>query len=935
MSRSVKLLLAAGGAVVALLVALFVLPFLFIDEVEARVRAEIEEASRVRVTWSDVGLGFFRDFPNPTLTLRDLDVVGTGRFEGDTLASVRDFRLSLGGRSLIAAIRGRGPLEIRSVQVDEPTVRLRVDEDGTTSWNVLPERTEAAGEASGGDMTISLRGFEVSDADIVLENRRSGLFVSARGLDQSLSGDFSRASLLARTQMSADSVDLRMAGAPYLSGVAVDFDAVFDVDTGEQRARLTENELRLNDLVVRLDGELFRDGEDLGMDLTFGAPSTSFEQILSLLPVVYGRDFASLETSGSFSLEGSVQGAYGETAFPSFALALNVANGRFRYPDVAVPVQAIGADLAITNPGGDIDSTVVDLSRLHFEIGDQPLDAALTLRTPVSDPEVDVRVQGSIDLGDAARALKLDNAEGLGGRVVADASVRARRSDVDSARWDRVSAEGTIDAQDVTLRNQELRQPVDIRRASLSLTPQTAELQAFEAVAGSSDLQATGRLDNLLGYVLGDQPLVGTGSFTSNRVVLDEWKSDDEVAAIAVPGMFDLTLDGTINELVLNGIEMTNARGRAIVRDQRLTMEGFAMEALGGRMGLDGYYETTEERPTFVLDLIMDSVDVAGAAEAFLTVRTLAPVARYARGTFSTDLRLAGALGQDLSPVLDVLDGEGSLSTSRVAIEGFPLLDRLAESLELQRFSNPTIDAVRSGIHIEDGRLRVEPFRVNVGGLAMAVSGSNGIDQSLDYTLALRIPRAGFAESALNSLASRAGPLGPRLAALDTVPVSVRVTGLVTQPSLDLGLSEATGSLRSAATESAQAAVGERIDEAQERLDASREEARQRARARADSIVADARRRAETIRAEAAQAAAEVRAQGDRAADELLARANNPLARAAAQPAADRLRQEAEERAAAIEREADQRATALVEAAEARAAELVGGEGAVGPRFSP
>jgi hypothetical protein len=257
------------------------------------------------------------------------------------------------------------------------------------------------------------------------------------------------------------------------------------------------------------------------------------------------------------------------------------------------------------------------------------------------------------------------------------------------------------------------------------------------------------------------------------------------------------------------------------------------------------------------------------------------------------------------------------------------MLDRLSEMLQLQRLSNPTVEAVRSNIHIEDGRLHIDPFKTRIAGLGLTVTGSNGFDQSVDYTLGLQVPRTGLAESALTTLASNTGPLGARLAAVDPVPVSVRFTGSITQPSLDLGLAEAAGSLRGTATQGVQSAVGQQVDDAQQRLDASREEARQRAQAQADSIVAEAERQADAIRAEAQKAAAGVRAEGDRAADELLARATNPLARAAAQPAADRLRREADERATTIEMEADRRATEIVEEARARADALLreaGGE---------
>lgn len=927
--RTKKILLTAGGTVGALLVVLAVMPLLFKGRIEERVRAEIERTTRVRVDWSDVGLTLFRSFPHPTFSLHGLTVVGTGRFEGDTLAAVETFRLALGAVSVVRALTGSGPLVVRSVRIAEPTLNLTVDDDGTASWDVLPEGDgeQQPDEGSGGSgraLSVALRSFELTDGTFVLENARSGLFVSLEGLRHSLRGNFSRESLVARTETHADRTTLRFAGAPYLAGVSLDFDADVDVDMTGQRVRLLDNELRLNELVLAVTGELARQDEDLALDLTFEAPSTEFGQLLSLVPAVYAQDFASLETSGSFSVAGFVRGAYGETAFPALALDVRVENGSFRYPDLPLPARAITADLSITNPGGDIDSTVVSLSQFHVEIGDQPLDATVTLRTPVSDPEADVRVHGTLDLADVARTVKLENAEGMAGVIVADAAVRARRSDVDSARYERIAAEGTVSATDVTLRGETFRQPIDIEEASIELTPRRADLHAFRAQLGSSDLQATGHIENLLGFVLGEEPLRGAGTFASRRFVLDEWRSG-ELEAIAVPAMLDLTLDGAIEQLAYGALEMTNARGRAHVAEERLTLEGFSLETLGGRIGVDGFYETLDPvRPTFALDLVLDSLDVAGASEAFLTVRTLAPVARYAVGTFSSAMNLSGALGPDMAPVFEVLDGNGSVSTSRIAIEGFPLLDRLSETLSLAQLSHPTVDAVRSSIRIEDGRLHVDPFQVGVAGLAMTVAGSNGIDQSVDYTLSLLVPRAGFADTALQTLASLAGPLGAGLAALDPVRVGVRVTGTVAEPALSVGLGETVASVRDAAGQAARAVVEERIDEAREALDASQEEARQRARAQADSIVADAERRAETVRAEARELAAVVRAEGNRAADELLVRATNPLARAAAESAAERLRREADERAGAIEQEADERGDALVAEARARADLLVG-----------
>ncbi|MGE0160333.1 MAG: AsmA-like C-terminal region-containing protein [Gemmatimonadales bacterium] len=932
LTRRRKIAAVAAGAVVVVLALLLVLPRLFEGPVEARVRAQIEQATRVRVSWSDAALGLLRSFPHATLALRDLTVVGTGGFEGDTLAVVGSLDVAIDLWSGLRAALGRGPLVVRSVRIQEPVVHLRVRDDGTANWDVMaerPEQAEAPGEGARRGLAVSLRRFELTDGSVSLENARSGLFGSLEGLRHSLRGDFGDEELTATTSAHADRVGVRFAGVPYLTGVALDLDAELAVDMAARRVRLQDNELRLNDLVLRWSGEAAQQDENLALDLSFEAPGAEFGEILSLVPAIYAQDFASLQTSGTFAVEGTVRGVYGPGQFPALAIRASIDEGTFRYPDLPLPARAIMADLAIDNPGGDLDSTVVSLSRFHVEIGDQPLDAAFTLRTPVSDPEIDARVAGTLDLDAVARTVKLAPTREIGGVVVADASVHARRSDVDSARYENIAAEGTVSATGVTLRSPELRQPVSVDEARIELSPERAELRTLRAQLGSSDVEASGRLDNLLAFGLGRAPLAGTATFTSRRFVLDEWRSGGELSAIPVPPMLDLALSGSIDQLEMGNLIMTNARGDARVQDQRLTFDGFGLETLGGRIGLDGWYETLDPaRPTFELALAMDSLDVNRAAEAFVTVRSLAPVARYARGTFSADLDLSGALGEDMSPALDVLDGAGSLSTSRLAIEGMPLLQRLSDALRLSQLASPTVSAIRSSIRIEDGRLHVSPFTTELAGIGMSVGGSNGIDQSLDYTLGLTVPSGALGDAAtsvVSDLARRAGLPAPTGGVGQSVQVAVRVGGTVTEPSLDLGIGNPVASAGDQARQAAGAAIQQRVDDAQQRLDAQREEGRRRAQAQADSLVADAGRRAEEIRAEAARLAAGVRAEANRAADEVLARATNPIARAAAEPVAARMRQEGEERARTIEREAAERADALVAETRARADAIVGG----------
>src|SRR4051794_3348544 len=93
MKRRARIVTVLGTLVGLVLALLILLPLLFRDRIAQRAKLAVNQSLNARVDWRDLGLSFFRDFPNLTLTLTDLTTVGVGRFQGDTLAAVRHLRV--------------------------------------------------------------------------------------------------------------------------------------------------------------------------------------------------------------------------------------------------------------------------------------------------------------------------------------------------------------------------------------------------------------------------------------------------------------------------------------------------------------------------------------------------------------------------------------------------------------------------------------------------------------------------------------------------------------------------------------------------------------------------------------------------------------------------------------------------------------------------
>lgn len=899
MKRSTRILAIVGGVIAVLLLLLLILPVVLRGPIEAKAKTAINQNVNAKVDWKDLDLGFFRHFPNLTVSLDDLTAVGTGRFEDDTLASVKSLRVAVNLMSAIGAALSGKPLEVREVDLDTPRLSLLALEDGTANWDIV-RKTSDNKEASGSSMSVKLQHFQISDGSATFDNRKSGLLARVRGYQQSLSGDFGSDVTNVKTNAQADTVSVTFAGVPYLNQVRLGLNVDAQADLVKKLYTIKTTELRLNDLGLNVAGAVQSGAKNLGLDLTFNTPSTRFRDILSLVPAVYAHDFDKIKTTGTMALSGKVKGEYGDSAFPSLAINATVDSAAFQYPDLPLPARDIDVKLAVTNPGGSADSTVADLQKFHLRIGANPVDARMVLRTPVSDPDVDARLTGRIDLADVSRTVKLEQIDQLSGTISADAAVRTRMSYIKRKEFGRVGASGTIDVGNMVMKGKELPQSIAIKQASLRLAPEAAELKSFDATIGSSDIQATGKILNLLSFALQRDTLQGSATVQSKRFNLDEWMTGDttQLAIIKVPPRIDFDLNTTVSQLTYGKLKMNNARGRLHVENQRVTLNEFQMGALGGELGVTGYYETTDTtKPTFDVSFRMIGVDIPQAFQAFNTVQMLAPVAKYATGQVTTDLHLAGGLSKTMMPLFQGLTGKGTLQTSKLLIQDFPPLQKAVDVTKLAFLNNPTLQSLKAAFAIRDGRLFMNPFDVRLGPVAATIGGSNGLDQSMDYDLNVKVPRAllgGGANQALSGLMAKAGKAGIDLNAAPEIPLGIKLGGKLTSPSVSADVGSLTSSIAGSVQDAAKQAVTEKVDSAKAKL------------------VAAAEQQAAGIRQQAESTAAKLKREAYLRADSLEAKASTPIAKLAAKPAADQLRKQADKKAADLVSKANDQADSLV-----------------------
>src|SRR6185369_14256829 len=120
-------------------------------------------------------------------------------------------------------------------------------------------------------------------------------------------------------------------------------------------------------------------------------------------------------------------------------------------------------------------------------------------------------------------------------------------------------------------------------------------------------------------------------------------------------------------------------------------------------------------------------------------------IGQYAKGMFTATLEnFKTSMNEKMEPDLNAVDARGVFKTNKVSVGGFPPFVKLGEALKIDQLKNMDVENVNANYSIKNGRLYLEPFDVKIAGIKTNVSGSTGLDQTIDYKYKMEIPRKMF-----------------------------------------------------------------------------------------------------------------------------------------------------------------------------------------------
>ncbi len=594
-----KVLFSIAIVLFLLLGLLLILPYMFKDEIVAQVKTAANENLNAKVEFKDVNISFFRHFPRLSVGLEGLEVTGVQEFEGVKLVQCERLDVAV---NLWSAIFGDA-VEINGLYLQKPVLNVYVLSNGKANYDITkPDDTaKPAQETESGGKT-KLDHYAISEGTLRYNDRSLDMDVEITGLEHEGSGEFYTDLYDLTMETHAQALSVNYGGIQYLRNARTDWTTTLSADMKNMRFTLKNNSLQVNDLRLLLDGwvQMPDNSEDILMDLKFGTPENTFKSLLSIVPGAYTKDFGDVQANGTVQFGGFAKGKYNETTYPAFKLDFKIGNADFKYPALPLGVSNINVDAAISSPGASLNGLVVNIPKFSLRIGSNPLEGYFNLKTPVSDPTVDMKVNGSLNLGELSKAFPVDGVQELAGIIRANMVVKAAMSQIDRQQYDQVQMAGDFGMQGISYKSADMP-AVKINNLSTSLTPQQVNIHTFDAKLGKSDLRASGKIDNILAYFSTTKTMTGALNINSAYFDANEWMTEEPDPSVGkvptdVPpattekvfDRWDFSIDGAIGRLKYDTYDISNLAVKGHFMPNKMTVENFGLKLGESDLGGNG-----------------------------------------------------------------------------------------------------------------------------------------------------------------------------------------------------------------------------------------------------------------------------------------------------------------------------------------------------------
>ena len=892
-------------SILSVILLLIIAPFIFKQKLIDASKEFVNEELLADVNFDEdlTSLSFIKSFPNISLTLANISIVGRDSFAGDTLAFLPAFKTTFNIKSVFS-----DQIKISRLALKEPEIHVKVLRDGKPNWEIWQTDTTRIDDAET-TFALNLQGVEIENGRLEYTDYSMGFLTVVNGLNYEGKGDFTQDEFILQNDLQASALTLEYGGVSWLYKASLETKIDIGMNIPSVKINWDSDEIQVNNLKLHSDGFVQMNEEDIDMDLRFNAMENTFKNFLSMIPGIYQNHFEDLKAEGTMGLKGSMVGKMTDNHLPKTDIQLKVNNGSFNYPDFPRNVKDVFIDLSYANSNGMPDNSILNVSKLKANIGGDLVDGRLLFKTPINNPYVDAELKGDIDLSHIKGFIPLEEGTVLEGVIGLNTQVKGYIEASDNYYQD-LDAKGFLKASDIRFISPSDPTGIVLKTVDISISPSYATIENAQGNLGRNDFELNGRVENYLAYLFIGETLKGNLDLKSRYLNANDFMSENEahntdplpsdsntISMVVLPENIDWKMSADVQKLIYDNFVLENVKGNLHVVDAAIKFENVAASLAGGAILLDGVYDSKNIQSPFTeLNTSLTNFDIKKSFEYFPFMRKFSNLGKVANGVFDGKIEMNSTLDEGMQLQYNSMNMNADLSISDAVITNLDVLTKIGKLLKIEPLKNVKLKNGSLRFNISNGVLTMlDSVKLNLGkGATMKLSGSSNVNTSIDYGGRMSIPRELFGKSndVLSSWKNLAADINWDLEIAEAIPVDLGISGTFLKPDVKVSLHSIKNSvldpLKTQVIDKVKEEGNKKIEDylakAQIQVDQLKSQAKRRAdqirtvgKKSADSIRKTTAKETDKLREEAKKRSLNLKKEGDREKDKTIAKANKEV----------------------------------------------------------
>ena len=495
---------------------------------------------------------------------------------------------------------------------------------------------------------------------------------------------------------------------------------------------------------------------------------------------------------GDYNLDANIDGVYDSIAhiIPKFDVKMALNNGSIKLDTIPIPIEDIYFKASVLNKSGKMTETFAKVHTIGAKVDGELIEGQMAFSN-LDNYTWDIWVKGNVDVAKITKTFPIEGMS-LTGKVIGEIQTAGQMSYVEKKQYDKLPTSGKLTVDNFYLSGEILPQGLNISHSVLVFDPAKISLEQLDGKVGQSTFNMKGQLQNYMAFFLRKETIKGSLKFNSPKFDANEWipeESTEEVETssdtaaidpVIIPKNIDFSINANIDEVIYTNLTMKNAKGNLTARGGKLIFGGFQFDCLDGQFELDGNYNTSvPKKPSYDMKFSVTNLSIREAYKNFKTVKKMAPMAKNMSGRFSANFALDGDIGAGMIPIYETMNGKGVIKTQDVGLKDSKLIEAITKITKLSNSKDAKIKDQTIQAEVINGRVYYEPINLSLGSIKAVISGSNGVDGSLDFVSDVTVPTGNVGQS-INSALSSFG-LGDKIAP-STVNIPIKIGGTFDKP---------------------------------------------------------------------------------------------------------------------------------------------------------